>query len=193
MSCNSICRILALTISCYRVIRDWFPLRTENPTFSWMLYSQAKLRFQLLQMDDLPDEFPYNNPIDFDRVVTTPKLVSKEIVAVTNGSMVSPSSRLEISRSMNDLSVSIPSVKLPSETRSVNEAQVSPASSTSSTTSTTAPSVASSGNHKSGNLMASMKSVFSPAGAAASNVASNVASNFIHAVGKVSPANSVTL
>ncbi len=158
-----------------------------------MLYSQAKLRFQLLQMDDLPDEFPYNNPIDFDRVVTSPKLVSKENVAVTNGSMVSPSSRLEISRSMNELSVSIPSVKLPSEPRPVNEAQVSPAFSTSSTTSTTVPPVTSTGNHKSGNLMASMKSVFSPAGAAASNVASNVASNFIHAVGKVSLANPVDL
>jgi hypothetical protein len=54
------------------IVRDWFPLRPDTATgsasrtFSWLVYAQVKLRFQLLQLEDLPDEFPYSRPLNVE-------------------------------------------------------------------------------------------------------------------------------
>ena len=49
------------------MVRDWFPLapasshdaRASASSYSWMIYTQAKLRFHLTQLDSPAEEFPY--------------------------------------------------------------------------------------------------------------------------------------
>lgn len=170
-----------------RTVRDWFPLRGEGQIFSWLVYSQAKLHFQLMQLDDLPDEFPYNGQVDFDKVVSNSSISSQANNNFAKATQLAPMAESEASRKVTINSA--PSIKLP-EQRPVNIVQPPPVTSAPSGSSSGSSGVAASSttstaaNLKPTNLMTNMKSVFSPV--SATNVASHVASSFINAVGKVS-------